>query len=94
MNYQHKLQIPISQELSKKLKERAEEFGFSSVTEAVRFFLKNFVNGKLSISFVNKEEETENIDLLVREAIQEYKEDKTQKLDFSRSIHEQIMKGE
>ena len=53
MSYQYKLQVPISQELNKKLKEKTQELGFSSVSEITRFLLTNLVNGNLSIGFVN-----------------------------------------
>ena len=38
-------------------------------------------------------EDPEYMEALVNEAIQEQKEGKTQRLDFSRPIHEQIIEG-
>ena len=95
MNYQYKLQVPISQELSKKLKIKTEELGFSSVSEVTRFLLTNLVNGNLSIAFTNghPEEDWGDVEGILREALKEQKTGKTQKIDFSRPIHEQIMEG-
>ena len=54
MAYQFKLQIPINLELKKKLRQKAEEIGFSSVNEIVRLLITNFAKGNLNLSFVYK----------------------------------------
>ncbi len=95
MSYQLKLQVPISEELNNKLKKKAKEVGFSSVNEIVRLLLTNFVNNNLVISFVNKLDdeysEKEKLKQIIAEGILEYNEGKTKKLDFSKSIHKQLM---
>jgi hypothetical protein len=96
MAYQFKLQVPISEELNKKLKNKANEVGFSSVNEIARLLLTNFANGNLSLSFTEKrpkEELTINKELeaVIKKGISDYKKGKTKKLDFSKSIHEQLM---
>ena len=97
MAYQFKLQIPITRELKEMLKEKAEEIGFSSVNEIVRLLITNFAKGNLNISFVHKSkdliEKINEIDLknVIAEGLVEYKKGKTKKLDFSKSLHEQLI---
>ena len=95
MSYQLKLQVPISEELNNKLKRKAKEVGFSSVNEIVRLLLTNFVNNNLVISFVSKIDneysDKEKLKQIIAEGLIEYKEGKTKKLDFSKSIHKQLM---
>jgi len=97
MSYQYKLQIPIPEELNKQLRDKVKELGFSSVSEATRFLLVNFVNGNLSVGFFGKQssngENWGDIEEILREALQEQKEGRTQRLDSSRPIHQQIMEG-
>jgi|GEM_PF-1365429 len=99
MSYQYKLQVPISQELNKKLKKKTQELGFSSVSEITRFLLTNLVNGNLSIGFVNGnsgsiyQEDWGDIEATLREALQEQKKGKTLELDFAKPLHEQIVEG-
>ena len=98
MAYQLKLQIPISEELNNKLKKKAKEIGFSSVNEIARLLLTNFVNGNLVVSFLSKletkETKSDNEDLkkIIADGLIEYKEGKTKSLDFSKSIHKQLIK--
>jgi hypothetical protein len=96
MAYQFKLQVPISEELNKKLKNKANEVGFSSVNEIARLLLTNFANGNLSLSFTEKPPREElninkELEAVIKKGISDYKKGKTKKLDFSKSIHEQLM---
>jgi hypothetical protein len=96
MAYQFKLQVPISEELNKKLKNKANEVGFSSVNEIARLLLTNFANGNLSLSFTEKPPKEEltiskELEAVIKKGISDYKNGKTKKLDFSKSIHEQLM---
>ncbi|MBU6197850.1 MAG: hypothetical protein KGO93_09835 [Cyanobacteria bacterium REEB446] len=96
MAYQFKLQVPISEELNKKLKNKANEVGFSSVNEIARLLLTNFANGNLSLSFTEKPPKEEltiskELEAVIKKGISDYKKGKTKKLDFSKSIHEQLM---
>ena len=97
MTYQFKLQIPITRELKEMLKQKAEEIGFSSVNEIVRLLITNFAKGNLNISFVPRskdivEEINEtNFKNIIAEGLVEYKKGKTRKLDFSKSLHDQLM---
>ena len=97
MTYQFKLQIPITRELKETLKQKAEEIGFSSVNEIVRLLITNFAKGKLNLSFVYKSknisEEASEINLknAIAEGLVEYKKNKTKNLDFSKSLHEQLI---
>jgi hypothetical protein len=96
MAYQFKLQVPISEELNKKLKNKAYEVGFSSVNEIARLLLTNFANGNLSLSFTEKRPKEEltiskELEAVIKKGISDYKKGKTKKLDFSKSIHEQLM---
>ena len=99
MTYQYKLQIPISRELNKKLKEKTSELGFSSVSEITRFLLTNLVNGNLSIGFIgnqmnnNYKEDWGDIEETLRKALLEEQEGRILELDFSKPIHEQIVEG-
>jgi hypothetical protein len=96
MAYQFKLQVPISEELNKKLKNKANEVGFSSVNEIARLLLTNFANGNLSLSFTEKPPKEEltiskELEAVIKKGISDYKKGKTKKLDFSKSIHEQLI---
>ena len=96
MAYQFKLQVPISEELNQKLKNKADEVGFSSVNEIARLLLTNFANGNLSLSFTEKPPKEEltiskELEAVIKKGISDYKKGKTKKLDFSKSIHEQLM---
>jgi len=95
MAYQLKLQIPISEELNNKLKKKAKEVGFSSVNEIARLLLTNFVNNNLVISFVSKLDiegsNKENLKQIIADGLIEYKEGKTKKLNFSKSLHSQLI---
>ncbi len=95
MTYQLKLQVPISEELNNKLKKKAKEVGFSSVNEIVRLLLTNFVNNNLVISFVSKlgfeNSNVDNLKQIIAEGLVEYKEGKTKKLNFSKSLHSQLV---
>lgn len=70
MVYQFKLQVPVSRELNKRLKKRAKEVGFSSVSDVARLLLTQFAQGDLVVSFMNSAlvskngiEETEDTEL-------------------------------
>jgi len=94
MANQFKLQIPITLELKEKLKQKAEEIGFSSISDIVRLLITNFAKGNLNLSLVYKPKEiAEETDLksIVAEGLVEYKKGKTKKLDFSKSLHDQFM---
>ncbi len=95
MTYQLKLQIPISEELNNKLKKKAKEVGFSSVNEIARLLLTNFVNNNLVISFVSKldteSSNKESLKQIIADGLVEYKEGKTKKLNFSKSLHSQLI---
>ena len=95
MTYQLKLQIPISEELNNKLKKKAKEIGFSSVNEIARLLLTNFVNNNLVISFVSKLDiegsNKESLKQIIADGLIEYKEGKTKKLNFSKSLHNQLI---
>ncbi len=95
MAYQFKLQVPISEELNKKLKKKAKEVGFSSVNEVARLLLTNFADGNLGISFVEPGRKVEyaspELEEIIAQGMKEYREGKTIRLDPSRSFHEQLM---
>lgn len=95
MTYQLKLQVPISETLNNKLKKKAEEIGFSSVNEVVRILLTNFINGNLVLSFTTKstESNTEELKDIIARGLIEYKQGKTKKIDFSKSVHKQLLEG-
>lgn len=105
MAYQFKLQVPISKELNEQLKLKAKEVGFNSVNDIARLLLTNFAKGNLGISFIEKplakkkrkssiedfslnEEELEEI---IAQGIAEYEANKTKEVDFSKSVHEQLI---
>ena len=88
MSYQYKLQIPISEDLNKQLKEKVKELGFSSISEATRFLLINLVNGNLSIGFSGKAlRRNDDLENLILESVKEQKDGKTKKLDFTKPLH-------
>lgn len=97
MTYQFKLQIPISRDLKELLREKAEEVGFSSVNELIRLLITNFAKGNLNLSFIYKPKDvfegTNETDLknIIAEGLVEYKKGKTKKLDFSKSLHDQLV---
>lgn len=96
MAYQFKLQVPISEELNQKLKNKANEVGFTSVNEIARLLLTNFANGNLSLSFTEKAPKEEltiskELEAVIKKGISDYKKGKTKRIDFSKSIHEQLM---
>ena len=97
MAYQFKLQIPINLALKEKLRQKAEEIGFSSVNEIVRLLITNFAKGNLNLSFVYKSrdisEEIDETDLknIIASGLVEYKKGETKKLDFSKSLHDQLL---
>ena len=72
---------------------KIKELGFSSVSEITRFLLTNLVNGNLSIGFSNQPSQNIEIEKMIIEGLKEYEEGKTQKLDFSRPLHEQILEN-
>ncbi len=65
-----------------KLKEKIKKLGFFSL-----------VNRNLSIGFLNQPSQNIEIDKMIIEGLKEYEEGKTQKLDFSRPLHEQILEN-
>lgn len=95
MAYQFKLQVPISEELNKKLKAKSKQVGFSSVNEVARLLLTNFANGTLSLSFVESPPQAEladkELEKIITLGMKEYKQGKTKKLNLSKSVHDQLM---
>lgn len=95
MAYQFKLQVPISEELNKKVKKKAEQIGFSSVNDVVRLLLTNFANGNLSLSFIETKSKNEiaskRLEEVIIKGIEEYNRGKTKKINLSKSIHEQLL---
>jgi hypothetical protein len=91
MAYQFKLQVPISEELNEKLKEKSQQVGFSSVNQVARLLLTSFVNGDLNLSFTNSDKNTNSdLEKIIAAGIAEYENTKTKTLDLSKSIHEQL----
>ena len=97
MAYQFKLQVPISEELNKKLKKKVKQVGFSSVNEVARLLLSNFASGKLAISFSFAEPEekveiaSKELEAIIAQSIAEHKAGKLKSLDFSKPLHEQLV---
>lgn len=96
MVYQFKLQVPISKQLNEKLKKKAKEVGFGSVNDVARLLLTNFANGNLFVSFLSNqvpkvEEDIEELEKIVAEAMEEYKQGKTKTIDPSKSISKQLL---
>jgi len=97
MSKEAKLQIPISTKLKSDLESKADEIGLSSVNELARLILTYFINSNLNISFSSllKDEyyeiADEELEKAIKEGIEEHKQGKTRTLDFSRSIHDQLM---
>ncbi len=94
MAYQFKLQVPISKRLNDMAKAKAEELGFSSLNDVIRFLINSFATGKLEISASQVSPHTENIEeieRLVAEAMAEYERGETKTIDFSRPISEQLL---
>ena len=48
-----KVQVPMSLELKTKIEEKAEEYGFSSTQELIRFVLTQVKNGSLKLTALN-----------------------------------------
>jgi hypothetical protein len=95
MAYQFKLQVPISEELNDRLKKKSKQIGFSSVNEVARLLLTNFVNGNLSLSFVESKPAenipNEELEKIIAKGISEYNKSKTKKLNLSKSVHQQLL---
>jgi len=94
MAYQFKLQVPISKKLNDMARAKAEELGFSSLNEVLRFLIKSFATGKLDITAFSVNPHTENLEeleKLVAEAMAEYERGETKTIDFSRPISEQLL---
>ncbi len=81
-----KIQVPITQKLKKGLKDKAEKLGFSSVNEAVRLLLQNFVNGNITIQFVQPS--TELVDMAtekrIEKSLKEIEDGEFDLLDFAK----------
>ena len=91
MAYQFKLQIPISEELNEKLKQKSKQIGFSSVNQVARLLLNSFVNGDLNFSFTSSNKNFDSdLEKIIAAGIEEYNNGKTKELDLSKSIHEQL----
>ncbi len=92
--YQFKLQIPISRKLNAKLKDMAEDMGLSSVTDIARMLLTGFAAGKINLAFIPETREPEiasaALEQIIAKGLEEYKQGKTKKLDFSKPLHEQL----
>ena len=96
MVHHFKLQIPISEKLKESLKQKAGEIGFSSINDLARLVLTNIANGTLNISFnfkltSHQTSEDEELEKILKEGLVEYKAGKAKALDFSKSIHNQLM---
>lgn len=52
MNQDSKIQIPLNSKLKAALRKKSESYGFSSVNEALRLLIQNFVTGNIVIQFV------------------------------------------
>lgn len=96
MVYQRKLQVPISEELNKKLLAKTKKAGFSSINEVTRLLLTSFAEGKLEFGFQYKEEKVllsseEELITLIKQARKDSKAGKLKTLDFNKSIHDQLM---
>jgi antitoxin component of RelBE/YafQ-DinJ toxin-antitoxin module len=71
-----RLQVPINNQILEKAKNKAEALGFSSINEIVRFFLKNFADGKFNI-YVNSDlEYRQFLDNEVKETLRDLKSKK------------------
>jgi hypothetical protein len=106
MVYQRKLQVPISEELNKKLLARTKKAGFSSINEVTRLLLTSFAEGNLEFGFHHKVPQDiptgkfnskefpyseEELIKLVKEAKAERKKGKTKLIDTSKPIIDQIL---
>lgn len=52
MTQDSKIQIPLNSKLKAALRKKSEAYGFSSVNEALRLLIQNFVTGNIVIQFV------------------------------------------
>jgi nucleoid-associated protein YejK len=59
MNQDTKIQIPINSKLKVALRKKSEAYGFSSVNEALRLLIQNFVKGNIVIQFIQPNQNQE-----------------------------------
>lgn len=91
-----KIQIPMPKLLRERSLKKAEEMGFSSLQELIRFLLTQFSVGNIKPTVVNYEEETISVKAqkrllgYLRNAEKEYKKGNLKKLDFSKDIISQM----
>jgi hypothetical protein len=96
MAYQFKLQVPISKKLSDMAKAKAEELGFGSLNDVVRFLINSFATGKLEISASQVNPHTENIEeieKLITQVMAEYERGEVITIDPSKPITPQMIDG-
>lgn len=96
MAYQFKLQVPISKKLNDMARAKAEELGFSSLNDVVRFLINSFATGKLEITASPVNPHTENLEELekiVAQARAEYKRGEAITIDPSKPITPQLIDG-
>jgi hypothetical protein len=106
MVYQRKLQVPISEELNKKLLARTKKAGFSSINEVTRLLLTSFAEGNLEFGFHHKVPQNiptgkfnskefpyseKELIKLVKDARKQAKAGKLKELDMSKPLHEQLI---
>lgn len=51
------LQVPMSKELRRAAEKQAKKMGFSTLQDAVRFFLKKLADGKVEIKVIVKDDD-------------------------------------
>ncbi len=71
-----KIQTPIDNDILQKVRNMAEDLGFSSVNELVRVLLKNFADNKIVLSISSRQKPLytrQKWDNTLRETVAEYK---------------------
>lgn len=83
-----KIQTPIKQDVFNKIKDKADDLGFSSVNELIRVILKGFADNKYNlemISEINRDADILNyrstLDKEVQDALKSYKKGKEKAFD-------------
>lgn len=92
MKKETKLQIPMSIKLKKSLEKKSEEAGFSSANELMRLMAHNFVQGNLTLEFMNtRQPKSEYIEMLdeeterrVAESLDDYRAGRYETIDMSK----------
>ena len=95
MHKKDRVQIPITTEKKELLEVKSHQLGFDSVTDAVRYLINCFLNGKINISINTEQVETlsKESEVEVLESLLEKAKGKTIKIDpYDKSFHKQVLK--